>query len=135
MRKGRRGASEGINMCNCFFPFLDDARDGATHHIGTSYYERDIKADISLFMRWIKRKIGREFNDDYIELKMYYKSQQKIFKLLKKKKKRRRTDDEPGNTSYSEAGIYNGLTWVLMCLGKAMMFNDETNAATMYSYL
>ena len=58
-----------------------------------------------------------------------------IFKKLKKKKKRQKHDDEPGNTGFNEAGIYNGLTWVLLCLGTAMKFNEETMASTLYSYL
>ena len=92
-----------------FIPFLDDARDRGTHHIGNTIFARDVKADISLFMRCIKRKIGEKLNDNFIELKMYHKSQMNIFKKLKKKK-RRKHDDEPGNTGFSEAGIYNGLT-------------------------
>ena len=117
-----------------FIPFLDDQ---GTHHIGTTFYARDVKADISMFMRWIKRKIGEKFNDDFIEVKLYHKSQMKIFKLLKKKKKRKKTndDDEPGNTGFNEAGIYNGLTWVLLCLGTAMKFDEETIASTLYSFL
>ena len=85
-------------------------------------------------MRSIKRKLGEKFTDDYMELKLYYKSQMNIFKHLKKVKKRPNPDGEPGSTSFNDAGIYNGLTWVLLCLGTAMKFDKETKATTLYSY-
>ena len=42
---------------------------------------------------------------------------------------------EPGKLSHNLAGKYNGLSWVVHCLDKAMSFEDETPASIMYSYL
>ena len=115
---------------------VGDAKEAGKFHIQSTYYARDVKADISLHMRTIKLKLGKSFNDDFMELKLYVKTQMKVFKNLQKIKKRTGMESmEPGNTSFSEAGIYNGLPWVLLCLGRAINFNDDTMASTLYSYM
>ena len=84
----------------------------------------------------MKRKLKERFTDDFTEVKLYFNTQARIFRHIKKIKKRPSMDSrEPGSTSFNEAGIYNGLSWVLLCFGTAMKFNDDTKACILYSYM
>ena len=70
-----------------------------------------MRADISLHMRAMKRKLGLRFTDDFMEVTLYSNTQMKLFKHMKKIKKRPSIDArEPGVSSFNQAGIYNGLS-------------------------
>lgn len=121
---------------NSKYSVLGHAKNKAKYHIGNAYYQRNVKDDISLYVRAMKRKLRGRFTDDFMEVKLYYNTQAKIFRHIKKIKKRPSMDSrEPGSTSFNKAGIYNGLSWVLLCIGAAMNFNDDTKASTLYSYV
>ena len=108
----------------------------AKYHIGDTYYERDARQDIALFMRTIKRKLGGQLSAEYSECEMYFRQQKMYFKQLRAIKKHRSSAESrtPGKTSFNQPGVYNGLPWVLLCLDAALNFNDTTSASTLYSY-
>ena len=84
----------------------------AKYCIGDTYYRRNVKADIAIFMQYIKRELNGEFpkDQDFSKLKVYVASQKKLFKNLKPLSKRSCIDaDLPGKTSFNQPGIYNGL--------------------------
>ena len=109
-------------------------KDFAEYHIGDTYYARNVKADLSLFMRCIRRKIGK-LTPEFSACELYYQQQRQIFKHLKPVRKKSCRDTLiPGKTSYNQAGIYNGLAWTLLCLDTAVQFDKSTKASTLYSY-
>ena len=82
-----------------------------TYHIGDTYFERDVRYDISQFMRFINRKLNGQLSPDYAAYELYCHQQKTYFKKLKKVKKKRKFEEclSPGKTSFKDAGIYNGL--------------------------
>ena len=109
-------------------------KEVATYQIGNTKYERNVTQDMSLFMRCIRRKVGKQ-TPEFSACELYYRKQCQIFKHLKPITKRRRDTELPGKTSYKGAGIYNGLSWVLLCLDTAVKFDKDTKSSTLYSYL
>ena len=106
----------------------------AEYQIGDTYYKRNVIQDMSLFMRCIRRKIGK-LTPDFSACELYYQQQRQIFKHLKPVRKGSCRDTKmPGKTGYNQAGIYNGLAWVLLCLDTAVKFDENTKASTLYSY-
>ena len=110
-------------------------KDVAAYHIGDTKYKRNVAQDMSLFMQCIKRKVGK-LTPEFSALELYYHQQRQISKHLKPVTKKSCRDTEiPGKTSYKQAGIYNGLAWVLLCLETAVKFDKNTKASTFNSYL
>ena len=107
----------------------------AEFHVRESYYTRDALADIRGFMRAIKRRMGGELTKEYKGCQLYYDQQKTYFGQLERVPSRKLHSIEPGKLSYNLAGKYNGLSWVVHCLDKAMSFDDDTPASIMYSYL
>ena len=109
----------------------------ARYSTGNAYFERDVKADLSLFMRTLRRKFKGNLPTCYSDCMIYYKNQQKYFKNLKpiKFREEREIPRVPGNTNSTAAGVYNGLPWVVHCLDTALSFNNQTSASILYSYL
>ena len=106
----------------------------AEQQIGDAYYERNVIRDMSLFMRCIRRKIGK-LTPDFSAVELYYQQQRQIFKHLKPVRRGSCRDTMmPGKTGYNQAGIYNGLAWVLLCLDTAVKFDENTKASTLQSY-
>ena len=121
--------------------------------IGDTYFRRDVKQDINLFMSYLRRKI-REKNQqieddtsltqvrekkleikDYSSLNLYLTSQRNYFKGFRPIKDVTCPDSElPGKTTYNQPGIYNGLQWVLLCFEAALQFDSTTPASTLLSY-
>ena len=92
-------------------------KDFAAYQIGDSKYMQNVKQDMSLFIQCIKRKVAK-LKPEFLALKLYYHQQRQILKHLKPVTKKSCRDTEiPGKTSYKQASIYNGLDWVLLCLG------------------
>lgn len=56
----------------------------ATYHIGDAYFIRDVRYDISQFMRFIKRKLNGDLSTDYAGYELYCHQQKTYFKQLKK---------------------------------------------------
>ena len=109
-------------------------KDVAEQQIGDTYYERNVTQDMSVFMRCIRRKIGK-LTPEFSACELYYHQQRQIFKHLKPVRKKSCRDTlMPGKTSYNQAGIYNGLAWILLCLDTAIKFDKNTKASTLYSY-
>ena len=83
----------------------------AKYQMGNTYYERDVRYDISQFMRFINRQVGKKLSSDYAAYLLYCQQQKKYFSSLRPVKKRRRCEESmyPGKTAFNEAGIYNGL--------------------------
>ena len=73
----------------------------ARYQLGSSYFERDVKADLSLFMRTLRRKFKGKLPKCYSDCMIYYKKQQKYFKNLKRFKhhEKKSIPRAPGNTS------------------------------------
>ena len=110
-------------------------KDCAKYHIGDTYYERNARDDICLFMRCIRRNIGRTIPTEYLPLELYYKQQRNHFQKIRRIRKRTYANIElPGKTSYNQAGHYNGLPWVLLCLNAAFKFDEKTKPSTLYSF-
>ena len=106
-------------------------KDVAKYQIGNTYYERNVIRDMEIFMRCIRRKIGT-LAPQFSACELYYQQQRQIFKhLTPLKKKSCRDTQMPGKTSYNEAGIYNGLSWVLLCLDTAVNFDASTKASVL----
>ena len=106
-------------------------KEVAAYQIGDTYYERNVTRDMALFMRCIRRKIGK-LTPEFSALELYYQQQRQIFKHLKPVKKKSCRDTQiPGKTDYNQAGIYNGLAWVLLCLDTAVKFDESTKASTL----
>ena len=55
----------------------------AAYCVNNSFFERNVNADLTLFMRSIKRKFKGELPREYHECQLYYKKQRKYFKDLK----------------------------------------------------
>ena len=83
----------------------------AEWQMGDSYFRRDVRKDIALFMRCLKRKLGGELSDAYSECELYFYQQKRYFKNLRRIRKKKSAADSscPGKTSFNQAGIYNGL--------------------------
>ena len=112
-----------------------DKVDLAKWYIGDSYYQRNVLADMTGFMRIIKRKLGGTLSDEYKECVLYYKAQRAIFSGLKRYSKRPRSPhQEPGKTAYNLAGRYYGIAWLISCFDAAMSFNNSTSAKILWSY-
>ena len=106
----------------------------AEYQLGDTYFARNVLTDMSLFMRCIRRKIGT-LTPKFSACELYYQQQRQIFKHLKPVKKKSCRDTLiPGKTSYNQAGIYNGLAWILLCFDTATKFDKKTKASTLYSY-
>lgn len=108
----------------------------ARYCVRNSYFERDARADLSLFMRTLRRKFKGKLPKCYNDCMIYYRKQQKYFKDLKPVRFNidRVTPRIPSNTSRTQAGIYNGLPWVIHCLETALGFDSKTSASSLYSY-
>ena len=83
----------------------------AKYCVGNSYFERDVKSDLSLFMQTLRRKFKGNLPKCYSDCMLYYKKQHKYFKNLKpyQQNKEKSFPRVPGNTSSNAAGVYNGL--------------------------
>ena len=103
-------------------------KEEAIYQIGDTYYERNALTDIGMFMRCIKRKLKEKaVNEDYSALELYYSQQRNHFRKIRPITKKTCSSSQlPGKTSFKQAGIYNGLPWVLLCFDTAIKLNDQT---------
>ena len=131
-------------LCMKILKFACEVRNKAVHgslertakyQLRDSFYVRDALADIRGLMRAIKRPFGGTLPDEYKGCQLYYDQQKSYFGQLQRICRSELDSREPGKLSFNLAGKYNGLSWVVHCFDKAMLFNDETSASTLYSYI